>query len=62
MNIGQTFANVIAGAIEEGGLDGLSALQAGGQILGQIGSMVGDPMTKAILGGISAAIGIRPIR
>ncbi|MEL3905574.1 MAG: phage tail tape measure protein [Treponema sp.] len=57
-NIGQTLAGVIAGAIEQGGLDGIAALQAGGQLLNQIGNMVGDPIAKAVLGGISAAVGI----
>lgn len=58
IGIADKMTNVIAGAVEEGGIDGMEAMKAAGDLLGDIGAMVGDPMTQAIIGGIQAAIGI----
>ena len=56
--IANSLTAVVADAIEKGGVDGFTALKASGEILGQIGSMVKNPVAQAVLGGISAAIGI----
>ena len=58
LGIADSLARVIADAIEKGGLEGIAALQASGDILGKISSMVGNPVAQAVLGGISSVIGI----
>lgn len=58
IGIANSLTAVVADAIEKGGIDGFTALKASGEILGQIGSMVKNPVAQAVLGGISAAIGI----
>lgn len=58
IGIAQSLTNVIANAIEQGGVDGLSAIAAAGDIIGQIGNMVGNSIAKAVLGSISAAVGM----
>ena len=56
--IANSLTAVVADAIEKGGIDGFTALKASGEILGQIGSMIKNPVAQAVLGGISVAIGI----
>ena len=58
INIANDLTKVIADAIEKGTFDGLAAVEASGRIIGQIGNMVKDPIAKAVLSGISAAVGI----
>ncbi len=56
IGIANTLTDVIASAIEKGGVDGLSAIAAAGDIIGQVGKMIPEPITQAVLGGISAAV------
>ena len=57
-SIANSITKVVADAIEKGGVDGFTALKASGEIIGQIGSMVSNPIAQAILGGVSVAVGI----
>ena len=57
-SIANSITKVVADAIEKGGVDGFTALKASGEIIGQIGSMVKEPIAQAILGGVSVAVGI----
>ena len=57
-SIANSITKVVADAIEKGGVDGFTALKASGEIIGQIGSMISNPIAQAILGGVSVAVGI----
>lgn len=58
IGIANAIADVIADAIEKGGVDGLTAIAAAGEIIGQIGDMVRNSVAKAVLGATSAVVGI----
>ena len=58
INSANALTRVIADAIEQGGIDGFAALEASGNILEQIGNMVGEPITQMVLQSVNAAIGI----
>ncbi|QHX42913.1 hypothetical protein GWP43_05045 [Treponema vincentii] len=58
IGIAKTLTKVIADSIEQGCIDGFAAMQASADILNQIGDMVGDPITQAVIKSVAAAIEI----
>lgn len=56
MGVAGTITNVVANAIEQGGIDGFAATKAVSDVIGQIGNAIPEPITKAVLGGISAVM------
>lgn len=56
MGVAGTITNVVANAIEQGGIDGFAATKAVSDVIGQIGNAIPEPISKAVLGGISAVM------
>ena len=56
IGIAKTLTKVIADSIEQGCIDGFAAMQASVDILNQIGDMVGDPITQAVIKSVAAVI------